>query len=238
MRVVGLVLSVTLFSFPLFAQKTTTTATSDPQAVAVVQAAITALGGATAIGSLQSWTFQAQAEGRIANGTTSEILASAIPQNFSLKSGTTAKAPPFWAKSRSLFVPALVSAILVKQSQNPNFALKQAATSRLEPNSTVIVFSVTTKAGTSVAAQKWYFDSTTNLPKRTDFVVPASVGQMEAFPGTVTFSDYHTIGGVLYPFQIVTLLGHENAREKITLQSVVPSTTIPSASAALPGGVQ
>ena len=42
--------------FPTFAQQTaTTTAASDPHALAVVQAAIAALGGATTIGPLQSW---------------------------------------------------------------------------------------------------------------------------------------------------------------------------------------
>ena len=124
LRLVALTL---VLSIPAFAQQTTTAATSDPQALAVVQAAITALGGATAIGSLQSWTFQAQAEGRIANGTVSEGLALAIPTDSSLPAGTTAKAPPPWARPRSLFVPALVSAILAKESQDRNFVFKQAA---------------------------------------------------------------------------------------------------------------
>src|SRR5947209_4529857 len=128
--------SIFLFSISAFAQQTTTTtAASDPQAVAVVQAAIMAMGGATAISPFQSWTFQAHAEGRVANGTISEGLAVSVPQNSSLPAGTTAKAPPPWARPRSLFLPALVGAILVKQSQDPSFLVKQGPASAAVPNS-------------------------------------------------------------------------------------------------------
>ena len=53
-------------------------AASDPQAVAVVQAAITALGGATAIGQAQSWTFQGSLSGPTANGNVSYTVSTAI----------------------------------------------------------------------------------------------------------------------------------------------------------------
>ncbi len=225
-----------MFSIPAFAQQPTTAATSDPQAVAVVQAAITAMGGATAIGPLQSWTFKAQAEGRIANGAISEGLALAIPTDSSLPAGTTAKAPPPWARPRSLFVPALVSAILEKESQDPNFVLKQAAAPPSVPNSTLVVFSVTTKTGANIPAQQWYFDNTSKLPVRIDFTLPAKVGLMEAFPGAVVLSNYQAVGGVLYPFKIVAFLQRQRATQTITLQSVTPSTTVPSATPTAAGG--
>jgi hypothetical protein len=193
---------------------------SDPQAVAVVQAAITAAGGATAIGTLQSWTFQAQAEGRIENGPVSANLSVTAPQ-----SSSTAKAPPPWARPRSLFVPALVAAILVKESQDPNFSLHQATPPASVPNSSLVTFSVATKTGAMFPGQRWYFDRTTNLPTRIEFIVPAKIGAMESFPGVVTLSNYQAIGGALYPFQIVTRLLRENATETITLKSVTPSTT-------------
>jgi hypothetical protein len=212
--------------------------------VAVVQAAITAMGGATAINQLQSWTFQAQTEGRIANGTVSEGLALAIPKDSSLPAGTTAKAPPPWARPRSLFVPALVSAILTSQSKDPNFLMKQGGPSTAVPNSTVVSFLVKTKSGGSVLAQRWYFDSTSGLPNRIDFLLPAAVGPIEAFPGIVMLSNYQKVGGISYPFQIVTFLARQRAAETITLQSVTPNTTplstagTPLASNVVSGGAQ
>jgi hypothetical protein len=226
-------LAVIIFLSPiLLVAQTITPAASDPQAVTIVQQAINALGGTKAIGLLQSWTFQAQTEGRIANGPISEGLVSSIP------AGTTVQTPPPWARPRSLFVPALVSAILVNESQDPKFSIKQAAPSPSVPNSAVVVFSVTTKSGTSVTAQRWYFDSTRNLPMRVEFMLPAKIGLIESFPSVVTLSNYQAIGGVLYPFQIETYLQSENAGETVTLQSVTPSTTVPSASNASPGGAQ
>jgi hypothetical protein len=233
-----LVLAVSLFGPVSSTSQAAPQNASDPKAQAVVQAAINAMGGATAIGSLQSWTFQAQAEGRIANGAISEGLALSSSQNSSLPAGTTAKAPPPWAKLRSLFVPALASAILVKQSPDPNFTLKQAAPSYSAPNTAVVAFSVMTKAGSSIPAQRWYFDSTTSLPNRIEFILPAAIGPFEAFAGVVTLSNYKAIGGVLYPLQIVTFLQRERAAETITLQSVTPSTAATPSSTASTGGAQ
>jgi hypothetical protein len=137
-----------------------------------------------------------------------------------------------------------VGTILANESQDPNFVLKQGAASASVPNSTVVVFSVRTKSGGSALAQRWYFDKTSNLPNRIDFILPAKMGLVEAFPGAVILSNYQAVGGVLYPFQIVTFLQREHAMEKITLQSVTPSTTAPStastpvASNTLSGGAQ
>lgn len=248
MRLV-LFLSIFAVCIQLNAQQTTsgtTTTTpetaSDPQAVAVVQAAITAIGGATAIAPLQSWTFQGQAVGR--TGTMNGNLALTVPQNAAQPSGTTAKAPPPWARPRSLFVPALVSAILANESQDPNFVLKQGATSPSAPNATVVAFLLNTKSGGSALAQRWYFDKTSGLPNRIDFLLPPKIGLVEGFPGIVILSNYQNVGSILYPFQIVTFLQRQHAMETITLQSVTPSTatastaSTASASNSVSGGAQ
>jgi len=219
------------FSFVVPSQvvgQSTSQAASDSQAVAIVQAAITAMGGTKAIGLVQSWTFQAQAEGRISNGVISEALTMSAPQNGTLPIGTAATAPPPWARPRSLFVPALVSSILVQQSQDVSFSLKQAAPSRLAPNSPAVVFSVMTKTGVSVPAQKWYFDSVSGLPARIEFIAPAKIGVIESYSSVVTLSNYQAVAGVLYPFQIVTFLRRASASEIITLHSVLPGTPVGS----------
>src|SRR5438309_6392103 len=121
MRVLRLFPFTLLFCVPMLAQSTRP-ATSDPQAVALVQAAITAMGGATAISQLQSWTFQAEAEGRIANGNKTESLtSSAVNAGTGIPSSNTKT--PYWLRPRSLFVPALVGPILLAQSENPAFSL-------------------------------------------------------------------------------------------------------------------
>ncbi len=234
-----------LFTFAciaLSAQQTTSSTTttspqnaSDPQAVAVVQAAITAIGGATAITPLQSWTFQGQASGRVANGPITEVLAASLPPT-SQPAGTTVKTPPPWAQPRSLLLPALMSAILISESQNHGFLLKQGGASGTVPNSTVVIFALSTKAGSAVA-QRWHFDNASNLPTKIEFMVPAKFGVMETFPGTVTLSNYKNVGGVLYPFQIVTFLQREHVTQTITLQSVTPSTTLPASNTPT-GGAQ
>src|SRR5882762_5391311 len=111
---------------------------SDPQAVAVVQAAITALGGATAIGQAQSWTFQAQMQGSRANGSVEYVMSTDIDTGkFVLPDGTTRPAPAI----HSLFVPALVGAILLKESQDPEFSMQYAGLSTQDSKPvTTIVF--------------------------------------------------------------------------------------------------
>jgi hypothetical protein len=220
-----------LFSIcnPLLGQ-TSTPAQRDPQAVALVQAAITRMGGATAIGQTQSWSFQGQAEGRIQNGTISEDLP------LSLVAGVTVNAPPPWATPRSLFVPALVSTILLKQFQDLNFSLRQEAAPSSDPTTAVAVFLLPTQTGESVPAQRWYFDTNSGLPSRIEFKLPAEIGQTQNFPGIVTLSDYRAVGGVLYPFHIVTFIRRQKATETITLLSVTPSSAAPSAGNAAVGG--
>jgi hypothetical protein len=90
----------------------------------------------------------------------------------------------------------------------------------------------------NIAAQRWYFDNANGLPNRVDFMLPAAIGPMEAFPGTVMLSNYRAVSGVLYPFKIVTFLQRQRATQTITLQSVTPSTAVPSTTTAatLPGG--
>ncbi len=237
MRILASLPLLFLASVSALAQTSPTTA-SDPQAVAVVQAAVTAIGGATAIGALQSWTFEAQASGRVANGTISEGLALSLPQNSTQPTGTAAKAPPPWAQPRSLFVPALISAVLVNESQDATFLIRQGTASTSVPNSTAVLFNRVTKTGRSITAQRWYFDNTSGLPNRMDFILPPRIGPIEGFAGTVILSNYKTVGGIQYPFQIVTFLQREHASETISLQSVTPSTTLPSANNAPSGGAQ
>lgn len=186
---------------------------SDPQAVAVVQAAIKALGGAVAIGQAQSWTFQAQTQGPHSNGPVDYMISTHTDTGkLARADGTTRPAP----KIHSHFVPALVAAILLKESQDPEFSIQYAGLSTQDAKPvTIIVFIVDQ---TRIPAQIWTFDAA-NLPVQIDFRLPAEIGARESFPLLVALSDYRPVSGVLYPFQIVTFWPG-NPPESVTLRSV------------------
>jgi hypothetical protein len=173
---------------------------SDPQAVAVVQAAIAALGGATAIGQPQSWTFQAQMRGAHANGSVEYVMSTHTDTGTLVRpDGTTRPAPAV----HSHFVPALVGAILLKESRDTEFSVHYGGLSTLDSKPvSVIVFTVGREG---FPAQIWYFDAA-NLPVQVDFRSPAEIGARQSFPLVVVLSDYRPVSGVLYPFRIVSFL--------------------------------
>jgi len=208
-----------------YGAQTATQPASDPQAVAVVQAAITALGGATAIGQAQSWTFQATLQGPIANGSVGYTLGWDSGQAASVvqPNGTSKTA----RLTQSLFVPAVIAPVLLNQSQDPQFVMRYGGTTTINSKSvTAISFSVT--AAPNFTSQTWWFDGTTGLPTRVQFQLPAEIGSRMSFPGLIDLSDYHTVSGISYPFRIVVLIGGRPP-ETITLQSVSSSTVAPSA---------
>jgi hypothetical protein len=201
-------------------QATSAQPTSDPQAVAIVQAAITALGGATAIGQAQSWTFQAQAQGPHSNGNVDYVISTDTDTGKRVRSdGATRRAPAI----HSYFVPALVGAILLKESQDPELSTHYVGTSKVNSKSvTTVVFTV---GKDKFPAQIWTLDAA-NLPVQIDFRSPAEVGARESFPIVVALSDYRPVSGVLYPFKIVSILPG-TLPEIVTLQSVNANSTAP-----------
>jgi hypothetical protein len=219
----ALVFSVLLFSVPSWSRQmpqaaSTTQASSDSQAVAVVQAAITALGGATTIGQAQSWKFQAQMQGPQANGPVEYSISTDTGIGTTkLANGATKFAPA----THSYFIPALVGAILLKESQDPQFSILDAGSSTVDSKPvTVIVFAI---GQMKFPAQTWYFDAT-NLPVQIDFKFPAEIGARNSFPAVVLLSGYQGVSGVQYPFQIISIMPGRPA-EIIKLHSVSTSAT-------------
>jgi hypothetical protein len=236
----GLLLCILLLNVPSWgkqaAQQTPVSQpASDPQAVVVVQAAITALGGATAIGQAQNWTFQATLQGPVSSDAWSEIVTRYNGKPAAAASGI-AKAPRR-RSAPSLLVPALVGTVLLKEFQDPYFVMNYGGPATLGSEAvTQILFS---RAGTSLAdAQTWYFDKATGLPAQVEFKLPAQIGQMRSPLGVVVLSDYRAVSGVLHPFHFVMSIQGTHQLKIITVQAVSPSATdIPSA-ATLTGGAQ
>lgn len=202
-------------------QTTTAQTASDPQAVAVVQAAIIALGGATAIGQAQSWTFQAKMQGAHANGDATYLISTDIDTGKRAgPNGTMKAAPPI----HSHFVPALVASILLKQSQEPSFFVQFGGKSTIDSQEvTNVVFCFTMEP--KVPAQIWMFN-TANLPVLIDFRAPAQIGARASYPFVVALSDYHQVSGVMYPFNITALVPGK-LPQVVSVQSITPSAAAP-----------
>jgi len=225
--VISLVFAV-LFSTSLSAQVTQTPppttsapqATGDPQALAAAQAALTALGGAAAISQIQGWTFQASMEGGAANGTVTYAIDTQ-PSSLTMR---TKKGTKRTVMLHSFFVPAVVAALLAKQLADSTYSTQQMSltSSESKPVRAISIGPTEIPVG-----QIWLFDNATNLPLRIEFRLPAELGSRLSFPGTVDLSDYRNVGGILYPFRIVTQL-RGGLPEIITIQSVTPSATTPT----------
>jgi hypothetical protein len=139
--------------------------------------------------------------------------------HYVLADGTTRPA----AAIHSHFVPALVGAILLKESQDSKFSLQYGGLSTLD--SKPVTFIIFAFGPTKLPAQIWTFDAA-NLPVQIDFRLPAEIGARQSFPLAVALSDYRPVSGVLYPFQIVTFLPGKPP-EIVTLQSVNANVTAP-----------
>lgn len=190
---------------------------SDPQAVALVQAAITALGGAAAIGQPQSWTFQAQLSGPFGGDVAGHVISTDTDRSSILHDGTVAQIPMI----QSHFAATLVGPILLSESQSPQLTMRYRGTSTIDGKTvTVITFEV---GPDLVPVQTWAFDSS-NLPVRINFQLPAEIGTRKTVHGTVSLSDYRAVSGVLYPFKGIEL-SHRGLPEVIAIQSISPSTT-------------
>jgi hypothetical protein len=200
----------------------TTQPASDPQAVAVVQAAITALGGAVTISQVQSWTLQASVQGPTANGEVSYTMSTVPDTSWYVVSanGTTKPAPGI----RSLFVPVAVGSVLTTESQDPRFLLKYRTSTSLGSKTVAVIdFYV---PGVPFVAQVWCFDTSSNLPVSINFRLPAELGERISPQGVVNLSGYQTVSGVLYPFLLSVSIEHAHLPEVITIQAVTPSSSV------------
>jgi len=232
----GLLHYLLLFAAPAWAQQAQTATTpspapTDPQAVAVVQAAITALGGPAAIGKAQSWTFQAQMQGSHANGKVEYVMSTDTDTGKRIHpDGTMKAAPPI----HSHFVPALVGVILLKQSQDPTLIIQYGGTTTLDSKPVTVINFVFTVGNIRIPAQIWTFDAA-NLPVLIDFKSSAEVGARQSYPAVVSLSDYRAVSGVLYPFRISTFLPGRPP-QNIAVESMDADVAVPVNEFNGPGG--
>jgi hypothetical protein len=257
-------LLITLFCLSAFAQGTTNSrgstlpvATRDPKALGVIQTAVSALGGTAAISQIQSWTIEAQLQGSPGNGNRSgtilwqksgpefrmesttnlgdSYIVSGHGRPASVTGGATKSLPAHII--RALFIPPLVGSILNSELQDENYSIQYGGESSLnsQPVITIRTVSRATPIEPLVTPQVWYFNTSTGLPLRVEYRLPALVGPRIWMMASADFANYQAVLGSLYPFLITTY--HQDRHfSTITIRTVNPNATIPPTQFDAPAG--
>jgi hypothetical protein len=221
----------------------------DPRAVQVVQASISAMGGAATIGQIQTWIVQGQvqpapggplpggsmtwevsgAESKTSftGGQTTVVQASGHGQPFRVENGTSHSILPHM--QRASFFPMLVATMLLKELQDANYSIeyKGTATVGSEPVTIIRTTSQASVSDTWVTPQDWYFSNNTNLPVQVEHRFPDPQRMARFGTGIEQLSGYQPISGVLCPTQVSLSTGGIPIYV-VTVSSVIPNTPIPS----------
>ena len=273
-----LLVLILLLNFPLWAQQTQTPATSspgqtvttppvaqppgwiysppdllpdavrDPQALDVVQKAITVMGG-PAVAAVQDCTIQAQSDALPGTPATSgtmtwKLAGSEFRIDAPIPNGTasvmTGHGKPGMINgaatalqsyvTEAMFVPVAIAPVLAQELANPKMSLRFKDNETL---GTVSVAVVTTALETDypdnvVTPQTWYFDTSTGLPVRVEFRAPDIHDPLNFIPTAVDLSNFQLISGVAYPFKVVSSVDSQTQVVFIVQSVVVDSGIAPS----------
>jgi hypothetical protein len=204
------------------AQQTPTVATTDPQAVALLQAAITAMGGQSAAQSINSavasgsnstafhgfvWkdTFsggQHEFRRELTDGTNTRLLASGHGNPATGFNGKARKLYPHVAYAMwPLHLPIV---ILNNILQNPNYRATLGPQIIIGNSmcNQVLVKDQSNPVTTSLSVQRWYLDASTGLPVRVQYRIADAISVEDYETGYIDYSDFRSVSGVLVPFQL------------------------------------
>jgi hypothetical protein len=231
----------------------------DPQAIAVVQSAINAMGGTGAIASIESsivagssvnnaaasngtqsfvWTY-AGSEFRNENDaqTGSHILVSngGVPED--LQNGSWLAAPVAIMQTNLPYhIPALV---LLDEINNGNYSFGSLGTMTVDGINALHVPSRDNSDATTLAytTQDWYFDPTTQLPVRVEYQIPVDQNPQHSLQASIDFSIFRVVSGIAVPFQLNITEGPASCTS--TISSVAFNVNVnPSEFAPSTGGAQ
>jgi hypothetical protein len=216
----------------------------DAQAITVVQSAITALGGTSAVVAITDVTingteqdsanpdatpatFSWQTSGiefcstvQNSNGTYTEISGHGVPAQF--KNGSWVLMNPYVSRAELPFhLPILA---LFAEIQNPNITFQFVGSGTVEgkPAIHVHVADNSDSIGQLVTGQEWYFDPASYLPVRVEYKWPDKRNPNDSSPGALEFSNYKAVSGVNVPYQLQIQV------RQLILQATVTSAVINS----------
>jgi hypothetical protein len=236
------------------AAQQTISSTRDPQAVALVQAAVNAMGGPNAAQGIRTV---------VASGGTDTAFHSFLwKDDFSggrhefrreltdgtntrlLVSGHGTPAAAFDNKARKLrkhvayaiWPLHLPIVMLYDVLQNTNYSLTLGPQAVIG-NHTCFQLLAKDESGPVEAAlsvQQWYIDATTGIPVRLQHRVADAMAVESYETAKVDYSDFRSVNGVLIPFQLVTSQSGKKTGT-VTLTSVVVNSPISSSDFDIPG---
>jgi len=221
----ALLFFVYVFPSPIFAQQAnpTATGTKDPQAIAIVQSAINALGGANSISGIQDSTVQgleqnaedstAAAGGAFTwelagsqfryevDGDNGHVLVSNNGNPQDTYNGSSHGVLAHVARASMPF--HLPGTVLLSELSGSQFAISfiGAASVNGTPAIQIHICDSSDAIGKLVSPQDWYFDSITSLPVRVEYRIPFRYPE-EWSPASINFSDYRSVSGIGVPFRL------------------------------------
>lgn len=224
----------------------------DPQAVAIVQQAVKAMGGAAPTDSTATGTINLVAGSQDENGTitiltkgtaeTSEQINLPSGQRaITYSNGQASEATPSGSGSAAMQ--------LAVTDQCPIFPLPQLLGALANPDESFLYIGEETLDGAPVqhvqssnsfasrptltaltpfSLTNIWFDLASGLPVKLAYTRHVAGGAAASFPVEIYFSGYRNVGGFLYPFQIQKSF-NGTPWQSITIQSVVFNTGLTDA---------
>jgi hypothetical protein len=229
----------------------------DAQAVAAVQNAINALGGAALISQEQSWLIQgnkisasgapapsgsftweaAGSEYRFEDSTPAgkDLFVTGHGNPTQISASKSQAISPYMAQA--MFVPALVGPVLLQEFQNQSYSIRYGGTGSIGTASVLIVTTAaeTTYPDNVITPQTWYFDSSTGLPIRVEFRSPAPRHPASYANERFDYSDLRVNGGAVFPFQI-NLSIEGQPLETFYVSTISVNANVPSSDFDAPSG--
>jgi hypothetical protein len=217
----------------------------DPQALAIIQTSITAMGGA-AIQQVHDATIDGQIaatpNSQSMNGPVEWKMAGAefrmdVPSANGTASVMTGHGKPIAINGTSkplrsyvteaLFVPPAIAVVLAQELLNPKMSLRYKDVESLGGESVAVITTALEMdyPDNVVTPQNWYFSSTTGLPVRVEFRSPDTQYPVNFIASAVDLSNYQTVSGVMFPFKVVSSVSGET-QVIFTIQNVLVNSGI------------
>lgn len=226
----AILLGIFAVAFSTCAQQTSippspTAPVRDPQAIAVVQSAIAAMGGIGVASGIQDLTVQGTLQD--VTGTSGQTIGftwrnsgSEFRQELQ-QAGTTVRislsghgtpgdfrngawvSPPYHESRANLpyYVPIYV---LYSEISNPSYTLSYVGSTTVGGRPAIQIHTCDESDLFShmVLPQDWYFDSASGLPLQVNFRIPSDTDAATSQAGTIQFANFQVVSGVAVPFQI------------------------------------
>jgi hypothetical protein len=225
--------------------------------MAVLQSAIAAMGGPSAISAIQDATVQGTLQNATGaagqtigfiwrtagsefrqeiqtNGATTRIYVSGHGSPRDLRRGTWVSLP--YHESRAVLPYQLPAVVLLSELNSPNYTISYVGPVTINGNSVIQVHTCDESDFIShlVLPQEWYFDPASGLPVQVDFKIPSDTAANDPRSGSIQFSNFKIVNGIAVPFQLSLQEGSGSATAIVS--SVQFNSSIPASDFDPPSG--